>query len=576
MARSSFGNTTGDWLLKPFKLGTSTLVALRDGTTYLTFYSAKTGGTQYTDLLDPAGAATDRITVTGYQIPRFQGPDAIVGMWADKGDGSAREFMEAQDLAAAAAAVSAASASATAAAASAAAAAASVTSKEDKDALAYLAANHGVVGNGTTDDSTAFQSLLTAATSAGKRAMLAPGSIVKCVSAITVPSGCRLDLNGATLKNASASTTGRLLNLTTVSDVWIGNGTIDGDKAGFVTATEQRHNIRIVNSSRVIIENVLSKNAKGDGIYVGDDVTGLSTDITLINFRAEGNYRNGGSATAVKKFRQYGGYYRANGGTSPNAGFDVEPNTDAIECSDGTFYGVAFDENLGDGLLVQSHSATLTGRQSGWRFYGCTANGNGTGAISTFGHGIVLRWTTDFVWEGGEIRSNLLRGVYFRDTMSNIRFNTDVVSNQQEGYGQPAGTITGLRLRGLISGNGTSGTYDNVNLAGSGSQLEFQAASNSSTRYGLRTLSGWSSVTISSISSFTGNTTGTVSLGDTAASRTVYALGISGGIVPVGRSTTALRPTAASVSYGVWIDTTLKKIIWSDGTNWYDSAGTVV
>src|SRR5207253_237345 len=53
----------------------------------LTFWSAKTGGTQYPDLL-LNGVATSAITVgEDGQIPVFQGPDGVTSMWADGGGG---------------------------------------------------------------------------------------------------------------------------------------------------------------------------------------------------------------------------------------------------------------------------------------------------------------------------------------------------------------------------------------------------------------------------------------------------------------------------------------------------------
>ena len=97
MSRSHFGGTSVDWMLRPYRIGQNVLVALRIGTTVLKFYDAETGGTRYTDLLDASGTGVDSITVVGHQIPRLQGPDLVVGMWADKGDGSPREYMEARN-----------------------------------------------------------------------------------------------------------------------------------------------------------------------------------------------------------------------------------------------------------------------------------------------------------------------------------------------------------------------------------------------------------------------------------------------------------------------------------------------
>src|SRR5213595_1913070 len=106
-----------------------------------------------------------------------------------------------------------------------------------------FAQDYGVVGNGTIDDTTAFQTFLSTATTARMEAQLKSGSTVKLTSAVTPPTGCRLDLNGATIKNAAAGVNDRLITLSGVTEVSIRNGTLDGDKASFAPTTEQRHNL---------------------------------------------------------------------------------------------------------------------------------------------------------------------------------------------------------------------------------------------------------------------------------------------------------------------------------------------
>ncbi|MBU8549800.1 right-handed parallel beta-helix repeat-containing protein [Streptomyces sp. Babs14] len=90
MARSTFGATLADFVVQP----TDGLWGVAPGAT-LTFWSAADGGAQYTDLLDPTGAAATFITADEYgAIPAFQGPDGITAMWADAG-GSKRARIEA-------------------------------------------------------------------------------------------------------------------------------------------------------------------------------------------------------------------------------------------------------------------------------------------------------------------------------------------------------------------------------------------------------------------------------------------------------------------------------------------------
>ncbi|MFF9270419.1 right-handed parallel beta-helix repeat-containing protein [Streptomyces rochei] len=90
MARSTFGATLADYVVQP----TDGLWGVAPGAS-LTFWSAADGGAQYTDLLDPTGAAATFITADEYGfIPAFQGPDGVTAMWADAG-GSKRARIEA-------------------------------------------------------------------------------------------------------------------------------------------------------------------------------------------------------------------------------------------------------------------------------------------------------------------------------------------------------------------------------------------------------------------------------------------------------------------------------------------------
>lgn len=172
MARSTYGATSVDWLLRPYPFGSTTLVALRTGTTFLTFWDQPTGGTRYMDLLDAFGTPITQVTVVGHQIPSFQGPDAVLAMWADKGDGSPRERIEAQDLAAAAAAVAAAEAARDAAIAAAAntvkVTAQVLTEPQRAQARtnlgdpAYSVAGWGASPSGTFDSAQAIQAAINA------------------------------------------------------------------------------------------------------------------------------------------------------------------------------------------------------------------------------------------------------------------------------------------------------------------------------------------------------------------------------------------------------------------------------
>lgn len=108
MARHSFGGDIAGYTIGAGTGGAATLV----GGATVTFFSAQTGGSQYTDLALDASGTTPISSVTSLdgssgtalgQIPRFWGPDNITEMWASAGGGP-RTLIAATDTGAIAAA----------------------------------------------------------------------------------------------------------------------------------------------------------------------------------------------------------------------------------------------------------------------------------------------------------------------------------------------------------------------------------------------------------------------------------------------------------------------------------------
>lgn len=103
--RYSFGGGVADWVFAPVVVGDADNIAqLRAGAT-VTFWSAESGGVQYTDLLDGAGQPTSSVTTSDGtdgrsvgQIPVFQGPEDVAAMWAEA-NGGPRALVIASNLA---------------------------------------------------------------------------------------------------------------------------------------------------------------------------------------------------------------------------------------------------------------------------------------------------------------------------------------------------------------------------------------------------------------------------------------------------------------------------------------------
>lgn len=99
MARYWYGGGIADWA---FSAGDGNTVSFAPGTELLCS-NAKTGGTQYTDLLDEGGSPIATVT-TGDgtfdppgALPRFQAPDGVLWMWIGE-DGGSRVLIQTTDL----------------------------------------------------------------------------------------------------------------------------------------------------------------------------------------------------------------------------------------------------------------------------------------------------------------------------------------------------------------------------------------------------------------------------------------------------------------------------------------------
>lgn len=90
MARASFGGGSADFVYRI--AGPGGLIALTSAT--LTAWTAETGGTQLADLL--LGGLPAAVIPVGDdgQIPTFQGPDGVTGLWVD-GGGPSRSYLRA-------------------------------------------------------------------------------------------------------------------------------------------------------------------------------------------------------------------------------------------------------------------------------------------------------------------------------------------------------------------------------------------------------------------------------------------------------------------------------------------------
>lgn len=222
-----------------------------------------------------------------------------------------------------------------------------------------LALWFGALGNGSADDMLALQAAMNAAAAAG-RTLIIPKTTtgiyvvgaqtsLYCLSA---PNNLRLIIQpGVTIKAKSLiGDVVRILSIANATNVFIRayGAYVAGLKAEYTTG-EQRHGVIISSSKDVIIDGLTSKDTGGDGFYIG---AGTCENVTLNQCTANNNRRNGCSVTSGKRITLDACNFTNNNGISPQAGLDIEPNSNADFMEDILVRNCYAAGNAGSGFIV--------------------------------------------------------------------------------------------------------------------------------------------------------------------------------------------------------------------------------
>jgi hypothetical protein len=302
--------------------------------------------------------------------------------------------------------------------------------------------------------------VLNTAAKIGAAVLIDGGRRLRIGSTVSVPSNTRLNGGGSTLTNATPGSSGRMLRIAKVHDVTIDYINFDGEKNNHLDATEQRHNVIVSGSHNVTLDRMRSFNAKGDGLYIGDQLSGPSVNVTVTNSMFDQNHRQGMSITCVSGLTVTDCHFGSTAGTAPQAGVDIEPNAAESIIENMTFRNCSFMNNVGGGLQVYLHPKATVAQSAG-TYIGCQFSEN-SGAS-----GISLINSRELNIIGGEIRGN------DRDGLSIISANAThlkKVAIAENGHAGVAAVWAFLNLtltECLLDGNGTAAdkTYFGVDCA---------------------------------------------------------------------------------------------------------------
>lgn len=228
--------------------------------------------------------------------------------------------------------------------------------------------------NGITDDTAALQSALDTLT-----AQIYFPSGVYAINALT---GLRPHSNqtlllhpGAVLQAIpNAADSYALILLNGVSRVQILGGIIQGERGQHRGSTgEWGMGINMTACTSIVVQDVTVQDCWGDGLYIA----GASQDIHLERVISNHHRRQGMSIVQVDNFTARDCQFINTTGTAPQAGVDLEPNTNADLIRHVLFDHCRFLGNAAYGLVLNGAARTIEdvsvmhGRMSGnqWGIY---------------------------------------------------------------------------------------------------------------------------------------------------------------------------------------------------------------
>jgi len=246
------------------------------------------------------------------------------------------------------------------------------------------AKDFGVVGNGVTDDTTAFANAL-AALGVGVTLRLNGLTIkINAQNIISSKSGFEIDGEGATIIAANAMTVAsdkELLAFRNCADFTVKNLIVDGNRANRTPIETTAHNIELRSCQRFVFERVRSINAVVDGFILNTSTAGTASTFVregiFTECSANNCYRQGMSIINGYNIVVSGGSFTNTNGTSPQSGIDVESNAGAA--TPGNAYiliqGARFSGNDGCGIITSSVSSGVDIWIDGCSFDDNTENG---------------------------------------------------------------------------------------------------------------------------------------------------------------------------------------------------------
>ena len=276
----------------------------------------------------------------------------------------------------------------------------------------------GARGDGSTDDTAAFQKAVDALPAGGGTVLVPAGDyLIDPVRSIRLRSRMCLQLAPDAVLRAipNGERQAAVLYLEKIADVEISGGQIVGERDRHLVQTgEWGHGIRFRGASRVTVRGVRISNCWGDGICMGgadEHQRTPSEDVVIVGVTCTGNRRQGLSIGRTRMVRVYDSEFSDTAGTAPQFGIDIEPDRPG-DAQDVRIENCIVRNNKGGGIQVYR-------RVNGVVIQDCTIEGNR-------GQGILAVGATGGLIAGNCIRDNGGVGVGLRQQSASFEVRDNV------------------------------------------------------------------------------------------------------------------------------------------------------
>jgi hypothetical protein len=320
----------------------------------------------------------------------------------------------------------------------------------------------GVIGNGIVNDTVKWQAAIDAINAEGG-GVLYVNRGTYLLNKWFMRSNVSLVLSTGTILQCANNSLGlneRFINIDGVSNCVIhGNRAVVRQNNEYTTG-EQRHNLFIVDAHNIAIRDLDFNDSGGDGYYIGSNGGATHcTKVLMENCNCSGNRRQGFTIAAGADVTVIGGVCSSTTGTSPQYGWDIEPNQDDVALDNITLIGVTTRSNTGGGgLIALKNFVNLAPRSVSISIIDYKSIDDNTGLVS-------LSASLKFAGDGSAWVNTCSGSIIVKDFQSTNAKLSSVVILDWDYLKGPMIDIDGGRFISPNFGNAAAQPYDKCGVA---------------------------------------------------------------------------------------------------------------